>query len=275
MFILNHLIQLLFLILGLRKYKGRVAYLPVSGYKSDHKVKSVSEPRPKRSKTIDCHLAWSDDSSLVRDGNDEQLIFRSKSFGSHNPELEEENDVRLLKFSYSGEDFNSACDIPNLKAEVIENEIKIDVPHDHCQKSSEHSYEESAQNVTNSYCPSLNSPVPEDWIVIDDEFVLVYACHQTHLSTDVYFAPEAKLDDGIMWLVMIRGNVSRAQVMYFLACLQTGDHVHIPYVDVIPIHAFRLEPLTSDGFLTVDGEVISACTLQAEVLPSIARVMSR
>lgn len=165
-------------------------------------------------------------------------------------------------------------EVPHLKAQTDENDDNCDVSHDHCQ-DAENSTEDHAQDIANCYCPPLDCPVPDDWVVIDDEFVLVYACHQTHLSTDVFFAPEAKLDDGIMWLVMIRSDVSRAQVMYFLASLQTGEHVHIPYVSVIPIHAFRLEPQTTDGFMTVDGEVISVCTLQAEVLPSIARVMSR
>lgn len=263
-------------ILGLRKYKGRLSYLPVSGYELNKNNKVVLEPRPKRSKTIDCHLAWSDDSNLARDGTDERSIFRSKSFGTHNPHLEDENDVRLLKFTYSGDNFNSTSDIPCLQVPMDKNSIPNgDVLHDHCQEDLQKSHEENVPSFTDSYCPPLDSPVSDEWVVIDDEFVLVYACHQTHLSTDVFFAPQAKLDDGIMWLVMIRGDVSRAQVMYFLASLQTGDHVHIPYVNVIPIHAFRLEPHTSDGFITVDGEVISCCTLQAEVLPSIARVMSR
>lgn len=246
------------------------------GYESNHKVKTISEPRPKRSKTIDCHLAWSDDPDLVKEGCDDHTIFRSKSFGTHDPQFDEETDVRLLKFSYSGEDFKScSCDPPHFNPNINESCDKSDVPHDHCIEDFENSKEKFVQSIPNSFCSPLNDPVPEDWIVIDDEFVLVYACHQTHLSTDVFFAPEAKLDDGIMWLVMIRGGVSRAQVMYFLASLQSGDHVHIPYVDVIPIHAFRLEPYTSDGFLTVDGEVIPCSSIQAEVLPSLARVMSQ
>lgn len=262
--------------LGLRRYKGRLSYLPVSGYDATQQIKNVSEPRPKRSKTIDCHLAWSEDPTLPKDGVDEHSIFRSKSFGTQDPQLDDERDVRLLKYSYSGEELDSpSYGTPYIKSLTNRSDIKDGVPHDHCLEDAEGSNEEPIEGTGDSFCPPLSSPVPEDWVVIDDEFVLAYACHQTHLSTDVFFAPKAKMDDGIMWLVMIRGNVSRAQVMYFLASLQSGDHVHNSCVDVIPIHAFRLEPYTTDGFITVDGEVIPVCSIQAEVLPSIARVMSR
>ncbi|KAF8771653.1 sphingosine kinase 1-like [Argiope bruennichi] len=254
--------------IGLRKYKGKLSYLPVSGYKPNCTNKIVAEPRPKRSKTIDCHLAWSEDSTDPKK-EDQEPIFRSKSFGAHDPSLDDETDVRLLKFSYSAEQFNDTF-LPSAQSppSPVEN-----IPHIHCDSTSEEPVLDEL-GIT-KYCPPLDEPVPDDWVVIDDEFVLVYACHQTHLSTDVLFAPEAKMDDGIMWLIVIKAGVSRAQAMYFLACLQTGDHVHIPYVDVIPVHAFRLEPFRDEGYLTVDGEVIPCCNIQAEVMPSVARVMTR
>ncbi|KAG8190083.1 hypothetical protein JTE90_023055 [Oedothorax gibbosus] len=62
--------------------------------------------------------------------------------------------------------------------------------------------------------------------------------------------------------IVIRSEVSRAEVIYFLTCIQTGDHVHIPYVEVIPVHAFRSEPASPDNYLTVDGEAIQCCAIQ-------------
>ncbi|KFM61776.1 Sphingosine kinase 2, partial [Stegodyphus mimosarum] len=268
--------------IGLRKYKGKLSYLPVHGYKPDQPAKIITEPKPKRSKTLDSHLAWSDNPPLEEAEQEHFPIFRSKSFGANDPDIEDENKtVRLLKFSYSGEEFVESpplAIIGSLVDQPYGEENLQNIPHLHCTEGrgdTDNLELQKEENVTAYLCPPLNNPVPDHWVVVDDEFVLVYVCEQTHISTDVLFAPDAKLDDGIMWLIMIRAGVSRAQVMYFLACLQTGDHVHIPYVDVIPIQAFRLEPLRTDSFLTVDGEVIPCCTIQAEVLPSIARVMSR
>ncbi|GFS28880.1 sphingosine kinase 2 [Trichonephila inaurata madagascariensis] len=259
--------------IGLRKYKGKLSYRAVNGYQPKCTSKMVAEPKPKRSKTIDCHLAWSEDTPTAKKEELQEPMFRSKSFGAHDPILDEEADssVRLLKFSYSSDQLED----PFLTTApvVIPPSPVENIPHTHCTDDPVEPPQDE-QGIT-KYCPPLDQPVPDDWVVVDDEFVMVYACHQTHLSSDVLFAPEAKMDDGIMWLIVIKAGVSRAQAMYFLASLQTGDHVHIPYVDVIPIHAFRLEPLRDDSYLTVDGEVIPCCSIQAEVLPSMARVMTR
>ncbi|GIY21192.1 sphingosine kinase 2 [Caerostris extrusa] len=258
--------------IGLRKYKGKLSYLPVKGYKSCSTNKVNTEPKPKRSKTIDCQLALAEDSPEAKT-EDPEPIFRSKSFGAHDPTLDDEIDssVRLLKFSYNSDQLQDTFSSnPELKPSSPEEEK---LSHIHCKEDQEEPV--SDEPGSTKYCPPLDEPVPEDWVVVEDEFVLVYVCHQTHLSTDVLFAPEARMDDGIMWLIVIKAGVSRAQTMYFLASLQTGDHVHIPYVDVIPIHAFRLEPFRDEGYLTVDGEVIPCCNIQAEVLPSVARIMTR
>lgn len=264
--------------IGLRKYKGKLSYLPVSGFEPGKATKAVIEPKPKRSKTLDGRLAWSDDSSIENPGDtNSSQMFRSKSFGTHDSGISGETDkvVRLLKFSYN-EELNLDCHDMRPNLDLTESDSEVHIPHDHCaMESIKENIPVEETVVRSSYCPALTEPVPDNWIVIEDDFVLVYACHQTHLSTDVLFAPDAKLDDGIMWLIVIRAGVSRAQVMYFLASLQTGDHVHSPYVDVTPIHAFRLQPSQQDGFMTVDGEVIPCGAIQAEVLPSIARVMSR
>ena len=123
--------------------------------------------------------------------------------------------------------------------------------------------------------PKLDEPIGSNWVTIDDEFVVVYSGHQTHLSSDCFFAPQAKLDDGIIWLLFIRGDATRAQVLHFLTALDAGSHINLPYVYLVPVHAFRLEPHSTDGRITIDGELIDCGPIQAEVLPSIARIMSR
>lgn len=49
--------------------------------------------------------------------------------------------------------------------------------------------------------------------VLLGEFVLVHASYQTHLGTDCYFAPNSKLNDGIIWLMVIRAGITRAQLL--------------------------------------------------------------
>ena len=54
------------------------------------------------------------------------------------------------------------------------------------------------------------------WSVGD--FVLVHASYQSHLGSDCLFAPNSKLADGIIWLLVIRAGISRAQLLQ-VSCL--------------------------------------------------------
>jgi len=42
---------------------------------------------------------------------------------------------------------------------------------------------------------------------------MLHACYQTHIGTDEYMAPDARPDDGIIWLFVIRAGASRSQLL--------------------------------------------------------------
>lgn len=121
----------------------------------------------------------------------------------------------------------------------------------------------------------LTDPVPDDWTVVEGDFIMVYTAHTSHMSSDCFLAPSARLDDGVIWLLYLTGDLSKHQVLTFLISLESGKHVDLPYVNMLPVRAFRLEPEDNVGVLTVDGERIATGPLQARVLPSVANVMSR
>jgi hypothetical protein len=58
--------------------------------------------------------------------------------------------------------------------------------------------------------------------------------------------------------------------------METGKHVNIPGVEIIPVRAIRLEPLGNStqggGIMTLDGEVVPTGIVQAHILPSAAKV---
>jgi hypothetical protein len=45
------------------------------------------------------------------------------------------------------------------------------------------------------------------------DFVLVHSSYQSHLGSDCLFAPNSKLADGIIWLLVIRAGISRGQLL--------------------------------------------------------------
>ncbi|GJQ87428.1 hypothetical protein Trydic_g14570, partial [Trypoxylus dichotomus] len=128
-----------------------------------------------------------------------------------------------------------------------------------------------------SQLPCLTSPLPGDWVCLEGKFVMVHASYQSHLGEDALFAPESKLNDGTIWLLIIRGNVSRTQLLHFLLGLSTGAHVQNPGtngIDFLPVRAFRIEPdMEEKGYMTVDGEHVEYGPIQAEVFPGLARIM--
>lgn len=125
-----------------------------------------------------------------------------------------------------------------------------------------------------SQLPALTQPVPEHWSSIEGDFVLVHASYQSHLGSDCLFAPNSKLADGIIWLLVIRAGISRGQLLQFLLGLSSGTHLLVPQAEMIPVTAFRLEPETSGGHITVDGEVVDYGPIQAEIMPNLANIMS-
>uniref|UniRef100_A0A1Q3G0Z1 sphingosine kinase n=1 Tax=Culex tarsalis TaxID=7177 RepID=A0A1Q3G0Z1_CULTA len=127
-----------------------------------------------------------------------------------------------------------------------------------------------------SRLPALTAPVPDTWKSLSGEFVMVHAAYQTHLSTDCFFAPLSKLNDGIIWLLIIKAGASRAQLLSFMLGLGSGTHIPTQdneYIQMVPVTAFRIEPVGTTGHMTVDGEDVEYGPIQAEIFPSLARVM--
>ena len=123
--------------------------------------------------------------------------------------------------------------------------------------------------------PPLSEPLPSvGWVTVEDDFILVGAVYQSHLAKDNLMAPEARLSDGVIHLVFTRGTISRRQMIQMFASLEDGLKVQNSSTETFKVRAFRLEPLTLNGMMTVDGEKVDYGAIQAEVLPSVARVMS-
>lgn len=128
-----------------------------------------------------------------------------------------------------------------------------------------------------SQLSSLTQPVPSHWVCVEGPFVFVHAAYQSHLSNDVVFAPRSRLDDGVIWLCIMKAGASRAQILTFLLGLSSGNHATTPERNVatmIPVQAFRIEPKEDEsGYITVDGEKVDYGPLQAEVFPGIASII--
>lgn len=116
--------------------------------------------------------------------------------------------------------------------------------------------------------PPLDQPIPtRDWVTIEGDFVLVLALYQTHLGADLHAAPQAMFDDGLIHLTFVRAGISRATLLRLFFAMERGTHLSVssPYVSHVTCKAFRLQPLSTKGTLTVDGELVPYGPLQAQV----------
>merc|ERR1712142_1207152 len=73
--------------------------------------------------------------------------------------------------------------------------------------------------------PGIDDPVPTSWKSIEGPFLNVYACKQPWLDYEMFFCPDAKPDDGIIWLVIIMGTINRKDSIYWLLNGESSGHL--------------------------------------------------
>ncbi|XP_067170434.1 sphingosine kinase 2-like [Apteryx mantelli] len=122
----------------------------------------------------------------------------------------------------------------------------------------------------------LGQPVPPSWVTLEGDFVLVLALYQTHLGAELLAAPRARFDEGVIHLCYVRAGVSRAALARLLLAMARGAPWGrgCPQLGRVPARAFRLEPLTPRGVLTVDGERVEYGPLQAQIHRGLARLLT-
>ncbi|CAJ0587062.1 unnamed protein product, partial [Mesorhabditis spiculigera] len=115
--------------------------------------------------------------------------------------------------------------------------------------------------------PNIERPIPEQWTTIDDDFVFVYAMAKSHIANDGPLMPQAKTyEDRIYLTYAVRRDCSRIGLARFLNDIETASHLDAPFFKVIEVSAFRLEPeIEGSSYLVVDGEVVTARSIQATV----------
>merc|ERR1712150_39124 len=122
--------------------------------------------------------------------------------------------------------------------------------------------------------PSLDRSSPSNWVSEEGDYVLVYATKCPLLDPITVIAPECTLDDGILWLVIIDSSFSRRDALHWLLNSDTAAHVGKTGVRLIPVRAFRFDPVRPQGLLSIDAEKYKFGPVQGQILPKKAKLMS-
>lgn len=238
-------------LVGLRRYKGVLSYA---------KIKDVSNlPKPKLF-TISHSISQdgaldSPDAEAFIDCDDNADVFTSNLTGKHQrvDSWYSVNSRRSAFFSTRGSEYHS----------VTSGGSEMRSPVHACMHGPA------------SHLPSLMSQLPSHWVREEGEFVMVHVSYQSYIAEDFLFAPRSQLSDGVMWMLIIKAGVSRSQLLSFLLNAGSGTHADIndDYIKMIPVSAFRIVPEGSEGYLTVDGELVEYGPIQAEIFPNIVNIL--
>lgn len=102
-------------------------------------------------------------------------------------------------------------------------------------------------------------PFSEDeWVKLDGDFLLLWACQVPYMSDDMLAAPDSKIGDGKLTLLVVRSGISRYQFLKLFMGLGKGSHIDSPYVTVANVLSYKLntDSLGDKSHITIDGEDI-------------------
>lgn len=124
----------------------------------------------------------------------------------------------------------------------------------------------------------LDMPVPNDWLTIEDSFSLFLIANLPLIGQELFVTPDSSNDDGVMYLIFVRSDVPRFELVKMFTQGSTGNFLNNRWIEFVKCKAFRLEPLgcvetnKQEGNLMVDGEPIEYGPLQGEIASKLARV---
>ena len=113
-------------------------------------------------------------------------------------------------------------------------------------------------------------------VSIDDnsiaaDFAFIIGCNTIHTGKGMKMAPLARLDDGLIDLIIVR-KVSRFKLLKLFPKVFSGNHISDPGVDYRQVKKFSIFP-EKDRQLNIDGEVLGSTPVKVEVLPCEIELM--
>ncbi len=107
---------------------------------------------------------------------------------------------------------------------------------------------EIIKNKNRNACLTINN------IKNKNNFTFIIACNTKYVGKGMFMAPKAKIDDGLLDLIVVKGNLSRLTLFKTLPKLFKGSHIDDPNISYHQVSNFRLETKQKD-LLNIDGEM--------------------
>ena len=101
---------------------------------------------------------------------------------------------------------------------------------------------------------------------IGADFAFIIGCNTIHTGKGMKMAPLARLNDGLIDLIIVR-KVSRLKLLKLFPKVFSGKHIGDPSVDYRQVKQFSIIP-EEDSQLNLDGEVLGSTPVEVQVLPN-------
>ncbi|KAI0374974.1 hypothetical protein BV20DRAFT_405217 [Pilatotrama ljubarskyi] len=122
--------------------------------------------------------------------------------------------------------------------------------------------------------PLQYSEMDEDgWVTFDRPLAYLFAGKGPYVSRDLLQFPVSLPTDGLIDVALLE-RTTRVSMLKAIGGGQAGDHFWMDTQHYIKAHAYRVEPHTSRGWLSVDGEAFPLEPYQVEVHQGLGTVLS-
>ena len=108
-------------------------------------------------------------------------------------------------------------------------------------------------------------------IIIDgqvrkDNYLFIMCLNTIHTGKGMKAAPNAKLDDGLLDIILLDSKISIIGLLFLLPKIFTGKHIESKYIDYLQAKSLSIKP-SIDEILNIDGENKLKTPVKVSVLP--------
>ena len=104
-------------------------------------------------------------------------------------------------------------------------------------------------------------------------FTFIIACNTKYVGKGMYMAPKADVSDGLLDLIVVKGNLSRTLLFKTLPKLFKGTHITDPNVTYHQVSNFSLTTQEED-LLNIDGELKGETPIDVKIIPNAIEVFN-
>ena len=102
---------------------------------------------------------------------------------------------------------------------------------------------------------------------IDEDLVFVEVANSRYTGTSFLIAPEAKIDDGLLDVIILK-KISRLKILRLFPTIYSGTHINYPEVETRKVKSISIEtpspmPLMPDGEFFAQTPVTISCQQHA------------